>query len=433
MSYSYHNQKWIQKKIQERINVLVKQILIDLPETKSIILAGGFGKGEGGIRIRPNKKIELINDFDVYIITNNVISEKRLNETANKVTKEYGYNAVDFKRFNRKKFSNMFYVDLKCIPLKKLNKLPPMLRYYDIRNNSKVIWGKDYRNLIPNYKVSDLPLGEGLRLLLNRATHLLQYFSIDFLDEINLKEKEWLEVFFSKAILDSAEAIEILREDLSPNIIVRNKKFQEKMRNESIIKNCPEFLKLLDKYTKFRITSKIRIKSHVQEWFLIKNVILKIIKNYVSEMTGKKIKNYEELSWILRKKIWKKYLRPYVSFKRRLIIKTSMFDDFLTFFGQYYLNFLYYVRIIQAYKKFNLNALIIPRSPDQRFFSSMILLLSCLKKEGIDEKTLKLAEKRLKEVYPVKKIKIKNPKKYWEKIKNEFCNAYLLYSFLKIG
>jgi len=434
MKYCANQNEWVQKEIQKRLDILIRHIINDIPETKSIILAGGYGRDEGGVKLRPNQKLELINDFDVYVITEEEVSDERLNKAANKTTFEYGYKEVDFKRFVRENFSNMFYVDLKCIPIKKLKKLPPMLRYYDIKSNSTVVWGEDFRKLIPNYEVEDIPFGEILRLLLNRATHLLQYFSITFFEEMSELEKEWLEVFFSKAIMDSARAIELIRGKVSKDSLSRNKKFKTDFKKDPLLIGSPKFFNLLDKYSKDRLNlKKLKIKDHIGEWFIIKKIILNIIKNYLSEVLGEKVKNNYEVAETIRKEIWKEYVKPFVVFKRKQKTSISLFDDILTFFGQYYLNYVYTIRTFQAYKKFNPKSLIIPRTPDQRFFASMIMLLDSVEKKGINEKKLVKAEKYLREIFPVELSNIKNIKKKWEELNKEFCQAYLIFSFLKIS
>lgn len=432
MNYCTNQKRWVEKEVQKKVDILIKHVLNDIPETESIILAGGYGRGEGGVKIT-GKNVELINDFDVYTITEEKISDERLNKAANKATQEYGYKKVDFKRFVRKNFSNMFYVDLKCIPIKKLEKLPPMIRYYDIKNNSRIIYGKDYRKLIPDYKPSDIPFGEKLRMLLNRATHLLQYFSIDFFEKISESEKEWLEVFFSKAIMDSAKVIEMVRGEDSPNSMERKNKFKARLAKDPLLKDIPNFISLLDKYTKDRLNiKKLRIKNHIDEWFEIKKTILTIIKNYLSHEMKKEIENNQESARTIREDIWKKYVKPFVVFKRKQKTKIKIFDDFLTFLGQYYLNLIYSVRTFETYNKFNIKTLTIPRTPDQRFFPAMIMLLDSIEKNEINEKKLRQAEEYLREVYPVT-ITYSNTKERWEEINKEFCQAYLLFSFLKIS
>ena len=68
--------------IQKYLQVIVDTIVSQIPQTQSIILAGGFGRGEGSVIIK-NKQAIPLNDFDIYIITNQAIDEHHLNHVAN--------------------------------------------------------------------------------------------------------------------------------------------------------------------------------------------------------------------------------------------------------------------------------------------------------------------------------------------------------------
>ena len=54
--------------IQNQLDILVAEIKKAIPEVISIILMGGYGRGEGAIKIKEDGQPQLINDFDIYFI-----------------------------------------------------------------------------------------------------------------------------------------------------------------------------------------------------------------------------------------------------------------------------------------------------------------------------------------------------------------------------
>ena len=71
----------VDKQIYEMLMRSVGIILEDIPETISVVLYGGFGRGEGSVRIIKDRVFPA-NDFDLYIIVKSKIAPARLDATA---------------------------------------------------------------------------------------------------------------------------------------------------------------------------------------------------------------------------------------------------------------------------------------------------------------------------------------------------------------
>src|SRR3989344_9261194 len=167
--YSYHGSN-VDRFIEEDLSK-IKSVVLDAIKVKSIILVGGFGKGEGLVDIKKNK-ITPLNDYDLYLITDKNYNDKYIEDLGVKCSKAIGRGGLDFvenpgETYDENKF---FHVDLRVIPYKKLRKLLPTQRTYEIKYGSKVIYGEDVRNLIPDVKV---PVSEAIRILFNKIDHLL--------------------------------------------------------------------------------------------------------------------------------------------------------------------------------------------------------------------------------------------------------------------
>jgi len=91
--------KQINKKIESQLNTICKEILNSV-NTKSIILAGSFGYGEGPVKIK-KEKVYPFNDYDIYIITKKPISSEKIDEIASKTANKIGYRGIKyFYNFN---------------------------------------------------------------------------------------------------------------------------------------------------------------------------------------------------------------------------------------------------------------------------------------------------------------------------------------------
>ena len=156
------------EKVEKDLKI-IKNILVKELKPISIILFGGLGKGEGSLY-----KGKLFNDIDIYVVTKNRVSQKKLEEVGIKASKNIGVGGREFiessnEVYDAKKF---FHVDLRCIKYSTIPKLKKTTRTFEIKHSSQILYGKDIRPMI-NIKKEDLHLSEGLRHLFNKSCFLL--------------------------------------------------------------------------------------------------------------------------------------------------------------------------------------------------------------------------------------------------------------------
>ncbi|MDC7247300.1 MAG: hypothetical protein PQJ35_03070 [Sphaerochaetaceae bacterium] len=126
----------------------------------ALILAGGYGRGEGACVIRENKESPY-NDFDLFLV---VKDNYTLSDKVMEVTRSYE-NILNIE------------VDIgKPLTVNAIRKLPHQLMWQDLLQSHKVLAGPaDILSAhAPSYLKDDLPRVEALRLLLNRGSGLLQ-------------------------------------------------------------------------------------------------------------------------------------------------------------------------------------------------------------------------------------------------------------------
>ncbi|MFX1362975.1 MAG: hypothetical protein ACFE7A_05945, partial [Promethearchaeota archaeon] len=70
--YTKYESKRVDSVIDSQLNLIRDIILEDISGVKSIILAGGFGKGEGSLEITQDGKVVLLRDFDLVAIVDKI-------------------------------------------------------------------------------------------------------------------------------------------------------------------------------------------------------------------------------------------------------------------------------------------------------------------------------------------------------------------------
>lgn len=154
------------KKDLEYISSKVKNLLGD--KLHSILLCGGFGRGEGSVVVKKGI-VHIVNDYDFTIVLN--------------VKNRFRYMQI-YKEFHAplEKLANELaseldikQVDLSPKPLNYFKKNQPLkIENYEIRQGHVLVYGKNDPTLtMPDWHPGDIPLFEGTWLFRNRGTGLL--------------------------------------------------------------------------------------------------------------------------------------------------------------------------------------------------------------------------------------------------------------------
>ena len=133
-------------------------------DIKALVLGGGYGRGEGGVFKTEDGSEKLYNDFDIFVISNNVrrSQRKRLEDELRPVSAS---------------LSEEMGIDVDFGPPQNVNDLPYVeftMMWQELKRGHKVIYGsKNVLDALPERDINHLPLSEGARLLMNRGTGLL--------------------------------------------------------------------------------------------------------------------------------------------------------------------------------------------------------------------------------------------------------------------
>lgn len=208
MHYTIDKDPKIDAKIEKDqvfINTKVLGLLGD--HIHSILLCGGFGRGEGTVYVK-NDQINIVNDYDITILlkARNPINFVRLYNQ---------YNAP------LQKLARTLAYDLKIkqidIALKHFSyfEKPETLKIenYEVKQGHVVTYGKsDPALMMPNWQAKDIPLFEGIWLFRNRGAGMLipaLYFMGD--DGIPDEKQENFVIECGKAQLSMGDCILLLK------------------------------------------------------------------------------------------------------------------------------------------------------------------------------------------------------------------------------
>lgn len=130
----------------------------------ALVLGGGYGRGEGGVLTDDNGEMHLYNDFDFFVITNNISSvhRRRINRQLRNLSPE---------------LSAIAGIDVDFGPAKNvsdLNSIEFTMMWQELKHAHKVIYGPDnILGLMPDFDLNNMPHEELAKLMLNRGTGLL--------------------------------------------------------------------------------------------------------------------------------------------------------------------------------------------------------------------------------------------------------------------
>ncbi len=131
---------------------------LNTDEIVSLVLGGGYGRGEGGA-FREGECFKPYNDYDLVLIHR--VESSNLTNLLHKIHQVYS------ERFN-------IHVDITPIKHGSLGTLPHALTWYELYQGHQILYGKENSlETLANRKIDDLPETEWGRLLLNRGSGIL--------------------------------------------------------------------------------------------------------------------------------------------------------------------------------------------------------------------------------------------------------------------
>jgi len=428
--YTSYSEEWIDAKVVSKLNLITNTILKNIQGIHSIILTGGFGRGEGSVRLVANNEINLLKDFDIVVIVDPVPSEDKKNKILDQIYSELGLRNAEMEKFRFSKF----VVDIRY--LKKRDLAYPDIWFYDLKSASKVLYGQTVANLTP-YNADDIPLSSGFRILFEKVTGLLGHFSYEYVRgaRIEINKIDSLVYECLKTYIEMGTVLCILAKRYKPSYIERMKiiKTIYKSHFNDLAHEIPNLPELIERATIFKLKPDAFIleKNPLDLWFSTRNDLGIIMRYYLSKYSGVPISDWSDLQQ-LRKYLLKTYYIPLL--KNWIRQRFGIFNSRLVI----PINYLYHILVNIEYiyqLKNNENRLYFKPlfrliSPSLKFYLAAPLVLFSLDRTGkIREDYISLFFNELKFCIP---IDINEDDNIWENARNHYLKAYRLYNGLHL-
>ncbi len=414
-----HN-KQVDDFINKKLEIIVDVLKDSAPNICSIILAGGYGKGEGIIK-KVKKEIKLVSDFDIFVITDSRLSNRLMKQIYQKI---------------RKKISNYdeeIDIDVRYFEKNRLKKVAPILRFYDLKYASKLIYGEDVRELIPSLEKQNLPKYEGVRLLLNRIGFFAEWFSLKEIKTADRKLKHKLVMESTKTYSICCQALNILIRNYQPKLIdcIRGmntelKKTYPKFynKNKELVNKIGYFTEIRLKYDKNGVSN---IKNPEKLWMDSIADLLTVIKFFLEQFAG--IEGWDEAY----KKVSRIYLREHVdhlSYKKLGSKIPDFLFNFLSILFQARANLGWFFKVLSNNKNLYLKALVDYRDPVIKIYFSGLFAMLSIKPGRIDRNYFNKSVYYLKKAYPFC-LKGKDDLEQFDSLLRNFRDAHKLRLCLK--
>jgi hypothetical protein len=409
------------KKVEQDMKIICEEILSRIKDTETIILTGGFSRGEGPVKTEKGKTFPY-NDYDIQVISKTNLTKEETDKISVEISEKLGYKGiVNFYPFKKEeqKMKGNFYIDMKCDTQIDLKKMLPRIRTYELKNNSMILYGKDTRNIIPHYNLKDIPLSEGAKLLLDRMSQMIEYYSTE-----KKHEKEFLAYIIQQAYAACCTSLLLLSRKYEigygKSMEILKRTYEEDFPELS--KKIPDLTKKIEQFVKWKINPKKLPSKNIEiEWFIAKENIIEVSRYFFSRFLNERIETLEDLSKAIlrmRRRFYLPYLKEMVKKRIGISIGAGFLLPFVTkVMKRKYNNRLKEMKINFKFKK--------SFSPDLIIFSSLVFLIGAITKERIDLDMLNKGKYLLREVYPAKG-------ENWEEASVDYANAYIAFFLQKI-
>lgn len=426
--------------IEGHMNILRNEIVAAIQDNLiSIVLTGGFARGEGSVEIK-NGNIEPVNDYDLFVITKKTVPDTLLSDISLRATQK-----MDIKTnfsFTKSNYTINFYVDLRNMTLDEFKKVIPLLKYYEIKHSGLVIYGEDVLKLMPDFKVEEIPLQDGMRFLFNRMSLLIEYLKPKHLrGEISPEEEKSIIFFAAKSFHSCCEALLLLSGKFVPSYEKRAEIFKETYK-----KDFPElYVKISDLDRKIYKYTELKLKSHfeginaIDAWFEAREAIGIATQFYLEKaFEMKPSNNWIDFSKEFHKAMKKKYLQPYLKHHLKNKKGLNISDNgilalSIAYLGQIFMNWLYFAKTKRLISKKYFKIFIDLTDPGLKLYSALpLILFSLSRNEKVNKKMLNEAITYLKKIYPPPNLRKDTDLNFWEDVAEYYTNAFRIYQFLKV-
>lgn len=427
--FTKYDDTWIDEQIQSQLNKIV-EIIKDIADKKninikSIILTGGFGRGEGSVMIT-DKKVIPLKDYDILVII-----DGKLRKDIAAIVREKAYQKLQMNNPEKKDFRYVdFVIDIRFITEKYLV-LNPDIATYELKKASHLLWGEDIREKIPWTK-EDIPPTSPLRFLFEKTTGLIGHFLEEYLHGKRLNKKEKLLLIYEcyKTYVEICTALCFLMGCYEPYYEKRMKIFCKNFEKKlpKLYEQLPHLPKMVKKCTYFKLKPNFeKVKEHpIDLWFKTRNDLIMVLKYYLEQVLKMKIDNWRNSYESICKQMKTLFRWRGNILLNKIGIESKYLADLITLIIEWGLNWRYSLAFFRKYGIFLGKQLIRPYSPMISIFLVSPLILLSLNRDGsINRPYFEEAKKRLRDISIMDKKK--EQELSWNDLRRSYLRAYYVY------
>ena len=256
-NYTVFQDERINNHIKNDLEIIKKEIFKEFDGVECILLGGGFGREEGSVVVYKSK-IQPLNDYDIYIVSENKLNHEKIQLIRSRLSSLIKIRQID--------------IDIKT--KKDLQQSKKSIADYDLKYASKLIYGNsDILNFMPDFKPNEINLTESLIPINLYLISIIQSYPFEF----NYENIFWGKQQISKSILGWSMAMLVSEGVYHESYVKRQKIFKE-------LTNDNERIDLVNFATNFKI--KPTLDSEI-DWEVLWNKNLKIHLSVLYEIYSK--------------------------------------------------------------------------------------------------------------------------------------------------
>lgn len=399
------NDPTVEDSLKKQLALIVDEIVATYGSNSTIILAGGFGRGEGSIQKLDGTAVPL-HDFDIFTITDQFVDTKK------HVLMEEALYARLSEAVGVQVSPDKFALGVEIIPSRSLGRLPPDISTYELKSASTVLHGPDIRSLI-RVSSEDVSLTSGAITLFHRTTALLKNVEPEFLAEEAYPPSRVLEAIYEccKIYTEICTALSLLGGFYYPSYqerALRLPKFYD--RFPELKKSINDLPMKVDRYTRMKLKSDFSpiIERPIEEWIQARHDLEISLRFFLSKMFQVDFNSpWPVMAKQLEGKFKRRFFRDFLAFylRRYKLAETPIVAAANTVF-QAYDNHTFRKRVeedggIPSRKRISFT------SPLQHIYLASSTVLFALFDDGrIDDPSLRLGQEYLARVFGDEKPKL---------------------------
>jgi hypothetical protein len=409
--------------IGRQLETVCDVLLKSVPAVQSIILTGGFARGEGPVKVKGGR-IYPYNDYDITAVSGRPPGKEEVDAIATAASESIGSRGIKiFYPFRKEgqKLKDNFYVDLKVVARDELLSSAPRIRNYELRNHGLVLYGSDLRNLVPDFSLSEIPLSEGMKLLMDRMSQLVEYFSVN-----GRYDPEFLTYIIQQAYAACCTSLLLLSGKYRIGYVQAMKVLEETYEKDfpQLHEKVPGLAASVKKYTQWKLNpGKLPDVDVEAAWFRARDDIFEVSKFFFSKVTRKDVRTVGDLSAAISRSgrmLHEPFLRARFGALWPLAHPLAVL----------YLKRKYKERVKTQNRGFR-GVGLMARSPDELIFSALPYVAMSLERKGrsfpVNEDYRKKALAILREVYPQE-----GGDSGWDGLTLYYAGAYIAFFMQKL-